>query len=128
MKVEWDNPLDGDLTKPVPVHMLAMKKTFCAVVGSDSMVPMLEPDDVVIFREAEFARLGKVVCYRHKDGTVTVKQLRHDGSRPILHALNPDVDDVPADGNVIGILTGRVRKSGHRTQTDFDPEGLSPDF
>lgn len=129
-KVDWTDPLEGDLTREIPVKwMLELKRgVFTAQIGGDSMSPFLEPDDLAVFKAADSARIGLVVYYRHKDGRVTVKQLRHDGVRPILHALNPNTDDEPADGQVIGILTGWRRRKGRREQTDFDPDGLTPDF
>ena len=125
---DWSDPLEADLTEPVPVHMLEGKGTFCCVVEGDSMMPMLQPEDLAVFRSAEYARVGVIVLYRHHNGQVTIKQLKHDGTRPILRALNSAYKDEPANGKVAGILVGFVRKIGRRKITDYDPEGLRPDF
>lgn len=128
-KVDWSDPLEADLTEFVPVHMVNQRGIFCARVQGDSMMPMLQPDDLAVFRAAEFARIGLIVLYRHDDTQcVTIKQLKHDGVRPVLHALNPDYEPEPATGRCVGVLVGFVRQIGKRVATDFDPEGLRPDI
>ena len=128
-KVDWTNPLDADLTEFIPVHMATQRGIFCGRVQGDSMVPMLQPEDLAIFRAVEFARVGSVVAYLHEhDHTVTIKQLKHDGTRLVLHPLNPDYKPEPATGKCLGILIGYKREIGKRVATDFDPEGLRPDF
>lgn len=123
----WDDPLEADLTRSIPVHML-QRGTFCAEVEFDSMVPLLHPEDLAVFVKKEAGQPGQVVLYIHSSGQATIKQLKYNGARPMLHALNPEIPDVAADGKVIGVLTGWVRKRGRRKRTDFDPDGLAPDF
>jgi SOS-response transcriptional repressor LexA len=128
-KVDWTNPLEADLTEFIPVHMALQRGIFCARVQGDSMTPMLQPEDIAVFRSVEFARIGSIVAYLHEDDqTVTIKQLKHDGTRPVLHPLNPEYEPEPATGRCLGILVGYKREIGKRVATDFDPEGLRPDF
>lgn len=127
-KVSWMNPLEADLTEYLPVHMATERGIFCGRVEGDSMLPMLEPGDLAVFKAVEYARTGSVVYYLHDDLTVTIKQLKHDGQRPILQPLNPAYDAEPANGKCLGLLIGFVRTIGKRTLTDYDPEGLRPNF
>ena len=128
-KVDWTNPLEADLTEFIPVHMATQRGIFCARIQGDSMVPMLQPEDLAVFRAVEFARIGSIVAYMHDEThEVAIKQLKHDGVRPFLHALNPEYGPEPASGKCLGILIGYKREIGKRVATDFDPEGLRPDF
>lgn len=127
-KVSWMNPLEADLTEYLPVHMVSQQGIFCARVDGDSMLPLLQPEDLAVFKAVEYARTGSVVYYLHNDLTVTIKQLKHDGTRPVLHALNPAYPPEVATGKCLGLLIGFVRTIGRRTITDYDPEGLRPDF
>ncbi len=129
--VDWSDPLEAPLLEPVPVHMMTQKGVFTARVGGDSMMPLLMPEDLCIFVAREEAPPGLIVLYMQtevEDGrelnTATIKQLKHDGTRYVLHALNPTVPDVFASGRVIGVLTGYVREIGRRRITDFDPDGI----
>lgn len=128
-KIAWANPLEADLTEYLPVHMVSMRGIFCARVDGDSMMPLLQPEDLAVFKAAEYARTGSIVYYVHEETqTATIKVLKHDGVRPVLHPLNPAYEQEPANGKCLGILVGFVRTIGKRTITDYDPEGLRPDF
>lgn len=129
--VDWSDPLDAPLLEPVPVHMMTQKGVFTARVGGDSMMPLLQPEDLCIFVAREEAPPGLIVLYMQTEveegrevNAATIKQLKHDGTRYVLHALNPAVPDVHANGRVIGVLTGYVREIGRRRITDFDPDGI----
>lgn len=129
--LEWGNPLEAPLSESVPVHMAAQKGVFTARVGGDSMMPFLQPDDLCIFVVREDPPPGLIVYYIQTefegDGaqfSCTIKQLKHDGQRYILHALNPSTEDVYANGRVIGVLTGYIREIGKRKITDYDPDGI----
>lgn len=129
--LEWGNPLEAPLAESVPVHMASQKGIFTARVGGDSMMPFLQPDDLCIFVAREDPPPGPIVYYVQTefdgDGaqySCTIKQLKHDGQRYVLHALNPAVEDVYANGKVVGVLIGFIREIGKRRITDFDPDGI----
>lgn len=128
---EWTDPLEAPLTESIPVHMASQRGVFTARVSGDSMMPFLLPDDLCTFIVREDPPPGLIVCYlqteyesEHAMHAMTIKQLKHDGTRFVLHALNPAIDDVYASGRVLGVLTGYVREIGKRRITDFDPDGI----
>lgn len=123
---DWADPSDTDSMEFVPLEMGDARGRFAARVESDCMYPLLHPDDLIVLQSSKTPRIGLVVVFRTTDGRVTIKQLKHDGSKFILHALNPSVPDQPADGSVVGYLVGIVRQIGRRKMTDFDPDGIRP--
>lgn len=128
-KMEWIDPLEADLTEFVPVHMASTRGIFCARVQGDSMLPLLQPDDLLVFKSVEYARLGMIVYYAHEENrTVAIKQLKHDGIRPVLRSLNPAYKEVPANGKALGVLIGYIRKQGTMTVTVFNPDGIQPEI
>lgn len=93
------------------------------------MLPLLQPDDLLVFKSVEYARLGMIVYYAHEENrTVAIKQLKHDGIRPVLRSLNPAYKEVPANGKALGVLIGYIRKQGTMTVTVFNPDGIQPEI
>lgn len=125
-KAEWDSPNDTDSMEFVPGKMGDGKGRFAARVESDCMFPFLHPDDIIVLQQDAIPKLNRVVLFRLHDGTITLKQLKHNGTNFLLHALNPLLDDEIAEGTVVGYVVGIVRRSGQREWTDFDPSGLIP--
>lgn len=125
-KVHWTDPLDSDDFEDVPGHMAEGRGRFTCRVASDSMMPLLQPNDLCIWQQSAIPRLGAVILYRSPDHTVTIKQLKHDGERYQLHPLNPAYEDTAGDGEQIAYLVGVVRQIGRRRITDYDPDGIRP--
>lgn len=125
-KATWDSPNESDTLEFVPGKMGDGKGRFAARVESDCMYPFLHPDDIVVFQQDRIPKIGRVVLFRNHDGLITIKQLKHNGSNFMLHALNPLLDDILAEGSVVGYLVGIVRRTGQREWTDYDPTGLMP--
>jgi SOS-response transcriptional repressor LexA len=132
--VDWTNPLESDDLEFVPNEMAELRKDgngkfigrfACKVVG-DSMIPLLYPDDLLVFESSNVPKIGVVVLHRSDDKTITVKTLKHNGTEFLLQALNPAYESVPARGLVIGHLVGVVRQQGSRRTTEYDPSGIRP--
>lgn len=126
MKTDWDTPNDTDALEFVPGKMGDAKGRFAARVESDCMYPFLHPDDLIVLQQDHIPKLGRVVLFRLNSGEITLKQLKHDGSHFVLHALNPLIEDTIAEGSVVGYVVGIVRRVGQREWTDYDPSGLIP--
>lgn len=122
----WADPNDTDAMEFVPSEMAESRGRFACRIESDSMMPLLEPEDVCVFQQDMVPKIGRVVLYRANDNKITVKQLKHDGASYLLHALNPRVTDVEATGVQVGYLVGIVRRIGRRVKTDYDPDGIRP--
>lgn len=107
----WSNPLDADIEEFVPEEMAARGRFACRIDG-DSCYPWLWPDDLCVWQATETERIGRIIIHRTPDNLVTVKQLKHDGERFILHPGNPSYEDVPATGRQVGFLIGILRDVG----------------
>lgn len=124
--VDWTDPLESEDLEEVPPEMAEIAGRFCCRVLGDSCYDLLHPGDLAVFQSDHVERLGKMVIHRSPDKRVTVKQLKHDGERFILHPLNPSYKDEPATGRILGYLIGIVRQSGSRRLTVYDRYGISP--
>lgn len=124
-KMNWSDPYESDDYEFVPSVMAAQGR-FCCRIDGDSMFDLLHPDDLCVFHPHKSPRLNLVVLYRHFDMTGTIKQLKHDGERFILHPTNPAYEDVHAQGDCLGYLVGIVRKWGSREVMVYDPDGITP--
>lgn len=124
--VNWTDPFESEDWEYVPGHMVRGKGLFSCRVGSDSMMPMLEPGDVCVFSATDSPRIGSIVLHRCPEHKVTIKQLKHDGRDYLLHPLNTKYEDTIAPGVCVGFLVGIIRKSGTRVVTEYDPHGILP--
>lgn len=125
VKLNWSDPYESNDFEYVPAPMAA-KGRFCCRIDGDSMMDLLQPDDLCVFQSHMSPRLGLIVLYRHHDMSATIKQLKHTGGRFILHPLNDAYPDIDAEGVCLGYLIGVVRRWGTREITVFDPQGITP--
>ncbi len=124
--VDWTDPFESDTFEYVPPEMGDARGRFACRVASDSMMPMLEPQDVCVFHRTDVPKIGHVILFRSEDNRVTVKQLKHDGESYVLHPLNPRYANQLAEGQMLGYLVGIVREKGTMRMTVFDASGLLP--
>ena len=125
-RADWTDPFASETMEFVPPEMGHVRGRFAARIGSDCMVPMLEPQDLCVFQRDPSPRIGAVVLFRGHDGLIAVKQLKHDGTDYFLHPLNPKYLDAQAMGECVGYLVGIVRHKGSRKTTEYDAAGLYP--
>ncbi len=123
---DWTDPFESETFEYVPGHMGGERGRFSCRIQSDSMMPLLLPDDVCVFQRSEIPKIGAVILFRSIENRITVKLLTHKDSEYVLHPLNARYEDVPAEGQMVGYLVGIVRKVGMRTITDYDPSGIKP--
>ena len=125
-EVDWTDPLEAGEFEFVPAEMGDGRNRFACRVAGDSMIPLLYPDDVLVFVASNVPKLGIVVLFRSEDHRICVKQLKHDGERFFLHSLNSAYEPQSPKGTVIGHLIGIVREIGSRRTTEYDPAGIRP--
>jgi SOS-response transcriptional repressor LexA len=120
----WSDPLDSHDFEPVDIR-LAGANRFCAKVEGTSMIPLLVPDDLLVFEAPSVQRLGIVVLHRSTDNLLAVKELKLGSDYTfVLHSLNPSVPDEPATGVIVGHLVGIITRNGSRISTEFDATGI----
>jgi SOS-response transcriptional repressor LexA len=122
--IDWANPLDATEDALVPAVMANGKGRFCARVVGLSMMPVLMPDDLLVFQASNVPKLGVIVLYRSPDNQMAVKELKDDGKEFTLHSYNETYAPVKATGSVMGHLIGIVREHGARLTTVYDPSGI----
>lgn len=125
---EWGDPLASEEFIEVEVEFEHPRRFAARVVG-DSCYPALQQGDLTIWHQDMSPPYGTIVLAQRKgDHGCTVKELRYEDSRPILHAVNPDIDD-PEDGDgwgVVARLVGVIRKTEGPKRTWYLNEGLRP--
>lgn len=124
--VNWTDPFESESFEYVPTEMGDVKGRFACRIASDSMMPLLEPDDLCVFQTSPVPKIGCIILFRSKDNLITVKQLKHDGNEYMLHPLNQKYKNQKADGETVGFLIGIVRSKGTLKTTIYDPSGIRP--
>ncbi|MBA4291372.1 hypothetical protein C0431_00195 [bacterium] len=124
--VNWTDPFESETFEFVPPEMGDPRGRFACRISSDSMYPLLEPQDVCVFQRTDVPRIGQVILFRSDEGLVTVKQLKHDGEQYVLLPLNTRYDAFPAEGAMLGYLVGIVRERGTQRITIYDSSGIVP--
>jgi SOS-response transcriptional repressor LexA len=109
----------------VPQHMLTDTSTGWVAEG-DSMMPWIQPGDVVIAKESPTPRLNYAFLILRDDGTCSVKVLKWKGEEYEYLSLNPRYDPEPARGRLLGYVTGIYRAVGSHESIENDYNGLRP--
>ncbi len=125
-KVEWTDPFENEEMVYVPGHMADGRGRFACIASGDSMMPLVQPGDKLVWQRTDVPKIGAVVLFRSFDNTVTIKTLRHDGSEFQLEPMNKAYATERAEGSMLGYLVGVYRKIGKRVMTDFDDDGIRP--
>lgn len=97
------------------------------VVDGDSMMPFLQPSDIVIFRDWTREKVGHVMAAALPNGDWVVKQLVHDGGQFKLRSLSGRYPDIEAPFKLAGYLVGVVRDQGAERLIRLNPYGILPD-
>lgn len=123
---EWGDPLASEEFVEVEVKFEHPRRYATKVVG-DSCWPALHQGDLAIWHQDMNPPYGSIVlAQRRGDHGCTVKELRYEDGRPVLHSVNPNHED-PSDGDgwgVIARLVGVIRKVDGMEKTWYLPEGL----
>lgn len=98
------------------------------MVEGESMMPLLEPGDVAIFREHRQPRRNYPFLVKSADGMYRVKILAWSNDEWMLESLNPKFIPEPFGSHaLLGYLIGWYRSRGTRETMDSDPHGLRLD-
>lgn len=124
--VNWTDPYESESFEYVPPEMGDARGRFACRVASDSMMPFLEPDDILVFQKSEIPKLRHIILYRSEDNLITVKQLGHNGTNYVLIPINPRYDEIEAKGETLGFLVGIIRERGTLRTTIYDASGIRP--
>lgn len=123
---EWGDPLASEEFLEVEVKFEHSRRFAAKVVG-DSCYPALQQGDVTIWHQDMNPPYGAIVLAQRKgDHGCTVKELRYEDGRPVLHPVNPAYGE-PADGDgwgVIARLVGVIRKVDGLERTWFLADGV----
>lgn len=99
------------------------------LVQGDSMMPLLEPGDVALFREFPQPRRGYPFLVQSPDGDYRVKVIDYEKGEWILKSLNRHYpDESLGHHRILGYLIGWYRVRGARETLDSDPNGLKIEF
>lgn len=97
------------------------------VAEGDSMMPWIQPGDIIIAKDHRVQRINTPFLVRREDGTISVKVLKFRDGSWILHSLNPAYEDEPAEVELIGYITGIYRVQGSLETMICNANGLLPD-
>lgn len=95
------------------------------LVDGESMMPLLEPGDVALFREHRNPRRGYVFLSKSPDDEFRVKKIDWLDGEWAMVSLNRAHGTAPLGSNqLLGYLIGWYRYRGTRETLDSDPGGL----
>ena len=98
------------------------------VVEGESMMPLLEPGDIAIFREHQQPRRHYPFLVKSVEGQFRVKTLGWAHDEWMLESLNPKfLPEALGSHALLGYLIGWYRSRGTRETMDSDPHGLRLD-
>lgn len=92
----------------------------------DSMMPWIQPGDVIIARPHKTPRPGYPMLVRNQEGEMMVKIIAYEGGHFVLRSLNPAYPDIPAQVEYIGYVTGRFRSVAGYELIESEQAGLRP--
>lgn len=123
---EWGDPLASEEFIEVEVKFEHPRRFAAKVVG-DSCYPALMQGDVTIWHQDMNPPFGSIVlAQRRGDHGCTVKELRYEDGRPVLHPVNPahaKTEDGTGWG-VIARLVGVIRKVDGLEQSWYLADGI----
>lgn len=123
----WADPDDTEDWIEVP-GFLADKGRFAAYAEGESMLPLVEQGDLLIFQKEPRPRPGTIVLARNEKNQVAVKVLRVRDSRYALESLNREYPDAEAEFTQhIGYLVAIWKKDGpSKGMIHYDDGGIRP--
>lgn len=95
----------------------------------DSMMPWIQPGDIVLCRKHQEPRYGFAMLVRDRDGGVRVKKIAFENGRTVLVSLNKSYPTEPAEVEWLGYVTGIYHLIGTYERSESDLGGLRlPEF
>lgn len=114
-------------TVHVPSNLLdGITDPMAHVVEGDSMMPWLQPGDVLIARPMLTPRLNRPFIVRTRDNELRVKLLAYEQDRWVERSMNPKYGDQDATDQLVGLVTGLYREDDGTTMILSNLNGLKP--
>lgn len=123
---EGADSISDDELVDVPIEMARAEYSGLKIEG-DSMMPLIEPGDVAVFRDHPSQRQGLVFAVRKAiDGQIIVKRLVFRENSWKLEPANETYNTEPVlpGDQLLGFLVGIVRTQGTMRTTIHDPSGI----
>jgi phage repressor protein C with HTH and peptisase S24 domain len=92
----------------------------------DSMMPWIQPGDIILARQHKEPRYGYAMLVRGRDGNCMVKKIGFDGGKTVLVSINHAYPKVPAEVEYLGYVTGIYHLIGTYERSESDMSGLRP--
>jgi SOS-response transcriptional repressor LexA len=123
----WADPDDTEEMIEVP-GFLVERGRFAATAEGDSMLPLIEQGDLLIFQKESRPRTGTIVLARNGQNQVTVKVLRVKDNRYVLDSLNTAYPVAEADySEHLGFLVAIWKREGvSKGMLYYDDAGIRP--
>lgn len=90
---------------------------------TDSMIPLIESDDILVFRRDQNLKVGRIILFRGFDGLWCIKQLKYANGEYLLHSLNPLYEPARAEGEQYAYLIGIIRGPQGRQNMIYRVDG-----
>jgi SOS-response transcriptional repressor LexA len=123
----WADPEGTEEMIEVP-GFLVLRGRFACIAQGESMLPLIEQGDLLIFQRNPTPRPGTIVLARNGQNQVTVKTLRVIDNRYVLQSINPAYEDAVADYiEHVGMLVAIWKQDGpNRGTLVYDDGGIRP--
>src|SRR5690606_7864502 len=85
--IDWTELDNSDTTEPVPGSWDTKDCVTCRT-DTDSMLPLIESDDVLMFVKDQNLKVNRVILFKTFDGLWCIKQLKYQSGEYVLRSLN----------------------------------------
>lgn len=96
------------------------------IIEGDSMMELLHPSDIAIFKDWKSDKLNYVVAAELPDRSWVVKLMVHEEGAFRLRSLNTKYKDIYPPFRIGGFLVGFVRDDGPERLIRLNPYGIKP--
>lgn len=117
--------IEFDYSELIEYVPAAWETKNCITCKTDSlsMLPLVEPDDLMMFVRDRTLKSGRVVMFQCTSGPIIIKQLRYKDGQYVLSSLHEQFEDVTAVGVQIGYLRGIVKGKLPNQDTFYRHDG-----
>ncbi len=122
---EGETNVDPDNEPVLVPHSLANMGVVGFVIDGESMMPVLQPGDIAVFKPNHTPRKGYAHLVKTRDNEFRCKVIDWKQNHWTLVSLNEAfADEYLGDAQVLGLLVGRYRSAGSYEMLEADPNGL----
>lgn len=122
---EGTTNVDPDNEPILVPHSLANMGVVGFVIDGESMMPVLQPGDIAVFKQSHTPRKGFTHLVKTQENEFRCKVIEWKQNRWTLVSLNEAFpDEHLGEAQVLGLLVGRYRSVGSYEMLEADPNGL----